>query len=688
MTAKTPLRLWWKVERPKTRVLRLVHRHEGTHLQHYWVAVGELPTQEPPTAQEMETLREAGALSAYEGYERDYEATKRREQGIRRLPITYDEWEVKVREAHRDLVGHFGAERLAVVLPASDPTIVHLFLSSANSLPLFTLLSCITHTTVAQHLLKGLGLPFTCYPYLLHQAELTGGVRTLKFLFPDPEEPQEEDDEEPQEDDEDEGMTAKRERERTLFGGRAPDKVAYAFIPYMVIDPRSGKPIQVDDYLKGHFVNYIMISMQPEIHDDVTHLWSPRFTKLNAQFLSGSGLPLPSYEWADVIDWLRERPQALKAILSYIMPTGDRNLALLGIYTIFQAMKDYTRFIRQQPDLDALTATQIMDYLKGRVEYWAEEGKGYFGLKDVPVTAERVWVAGWEALRKFRQMELADVDEVAPDITLHRLVTLEAWETDPDEATKTLTAITPVLTNEELNDPEVATRMRQLRAMMKTAHLWSRVLMDTGEAYISENRRTLRERFSTLNFYDLDLYQDLANKAVARFHNELSHVVRAIRKTESLIPAVEQLGRGGVVAVVDFSPLGFYTLTKDDTCYSRGNYHHPFILGLMPNSAVVRFFAQGRDLGRLWGFLHLKDGAIYLTNRVGALNKTTLSGWGLAVAATLLGTTPDKIKVETAKISQEFDDLLYRKLAQVRSAVDADIYDRPYTNGDEFKVLV
>jgi hypothetical protein len=58
----------------------------------------------------------------------------------------------------------------------------------------------------------------------------------------------------------------------------------------------------------------------------------------------------------------------------------------------------------------------------------------------------------------------------------------------------------------------------------------------------------------------------------------------------------------------------------------------------------------------------------------------------VAVAATLLGSTPDKVKVQTAEISREFDDMLYRKLVRVRDAVDANIYDCPYTNGDVFKV--
>jgi len=683
------LRLWWKVERPKTRVLRLVHRREGTHLQHYWVAVGEVPEQEPSVAQELETLREAGALEAYGDFERGYEAMKRQEQGVPRLPLTFDEWEVKVGEAHQELREHFGAERLAVILPASDPTISYLFLRGVNSLPFFGLLSATTHSVIAQHLLKGWGLPLTCYPYLLHRTEQFSGHKSLRFMFPDPEE-------EPDEDDED--MSVKRERELTLFGARAPDDVVHAFIPYMVVDPHSGKPIQVDDYLKKHlgdlkgavryFINNTMFSMRSELYKDVTERWSPSFEKLNSQFLWDYSLPLPTHEWSEVIDWIREKPHALKALLSYIMPTGDRNLALFGIYTVFQAMKDYTRFIRSQPNLDALTATQIMDYLKGRVEYWVEEDKSHFGFEKIPVSAERVWLAGWDALRKLRRLGLADVEEGSPDITLHKLVTLEAWETDPEEATKTLSAITPVLTDGEIKDPETVTRMTQLRELIKTANIyWFRTLSNMGAAYISENRNALREGFSNLNFYSLNLYYELAEKATSRFHNELSQVVRAILKTESLMPTKEYLGRGGVVAVVDFSPLGFYSLTRDDTCYSQGNRHHPFILGLMPNSAVVRFFAQGRDLGRLWGFLHLKDGTIYLTNRVGALNKVVLGGWSVAVAATLLGSTPDKVKVQTGA-SQELDNMLYRKLVQVRDAVDADIYDHPYTNGDAFKVSV
>jgi hypothetical protein len=58
MTLTTPLKVWWKVERLKVRVLQLVHRREGTHLQHFWVAVGEVPLQELPILNE-ETLKEA-----------------------------------------------------------------------------------------------------------------------------------------------------------------------------------------------------------------------------------------------------------------------------------------------------------------------------------------------------------------------------------------------------------------------------------------------------------------------------------------------------------------------------------------------------------------------------------------------------------------------------------------------------
>jgi hypothetical protein len=83
-------------------------------------------------------------LDAYQEYERAYESVKRREQSVPSLPLSYEDWEVKVREAHRDLRDHFGAERLAVILPANDPAIAQLLLRGVNTLPLFALLSSIT----------------------------------------------------------------------------------------------------------------------------------------------------------------------------------------------------------------------------------------------------------------------------------------------------------------------------------------------------------------------------------------------------------------------------------------------------------------------------------------------------------------------------------------------------------------
>jgi hypothetical protein len=682
------VKLWWKVERPKARVLRLAHRPEGIYPWHYWVAAGEAPPTDPST--EMGTLREAGVLDAYRAYEKDYEATKHREREVPRLPLTYDEWELKVKEAHRELRDHFGAERLAVILPADDPTLAQLFLRGVNTLPLFAFLCTIAQMTIAQTLLKKMGLPYTCLPYMLLNAEQAGATRVLRFLFPDPEEVAEGGEEE------EEGETPEQERLHTLFGDRAPDNVAHAPIPYIVIDPRSGKPIQVNDYLKSHlgdlkgnmrhFAYRTVVFMHSEINNDLSSYWRPYLSGLNAQLLSDYSLLLPAHRWTEVIDWLRERPQALKTLLSFMMPTGDRNLALFGIYTVLRAMTDYTHFIRQQPNLDDLTATQILDYLKGRIEYWVEKDKEQFGFKGVPISAEKVWAVGWEALRKLRRLELAEDAKEPAGLSLLGLVNLGAWEVYGDQATAILKSIAPVLINEELTDPDLPTRLSQLRKLVKIAQNWFGVLADMGHAYLVEHKDEIP--FRSQDFYNLDFLQEVANKSVARYHNELNHIVRAILKTEDLMPARQLLGRKGAVAVVDFSPLGFYTLTKDDTCFGRGNIHHPHILGLMKNSAVVRFFAQGRDLGRMWGFIDPENGVVYLTNRVGKLNKTVLRNWGVAVAATLLGTSPDKVTVDTFGASSDLSDLLYAKLDHLRDTMGLGVRERPYLNQDAIKVSV
>jgi len=108
---------------------------------------------------------------------------------------------------------------------------------------------------------------------------------------------------------------------------------------------------------------------------------------------------------------------------------------------------------------------------------------------------------------------------------------------------------------------------------VKIAQTWFRILADMGHAYLVEHKDSIP--FHSQNFYDSGFLQEMANKSVARYHNELNHIVRAILKTEDLMPARQLLGRKGAVAVVDFTPLGFYTLTKDNTCFGRSNVSDP-----------------------------------------------------------------------------------------------------------------
>jgi hypothetical protein len=58
------------------------------------------------------------------------------------------------------------------------------------------------------------------------------------------------------------------------------------------------------------------------------------------------------------------------------------------------------------------------------------------------------------------------------------------------------------------------------------------------------------------------------------------------------------------------------------------------------------------------------------------------------VAATLLGATPDKVAVETFGASNDLSDLLFAQLDHIRDTMGLRVKERPYLNGDAFKVSV
>jgi hypothetical protein len=199
-----------------------------------------------------------------------------------------------------------------------------------------------------------------------------------------------------------------------------------------------------------------------------------------------------------------------------------------------------------------------------------------------------------------------------------------------------------------------------------------------GEHLIGEQRLQLEGKADALKreISQGGLHMQIAQKAIRKFHNNLSSIAKNVQKLKGggLAPPSHYL------AVVDFSPQGFYSLTLDGTCFSKSNISHPFILSGTRNSFVVRFFAPMRGYSaRMWGVIDPDNRAVYFTNRYGDINISDCKKLALSITAALLGAKPDELTIEDDVGSRRIGDLLRRwKLRPINR--------RPYLNADTFIV--
>lgn len=174
-------------------------------------------------------------------------------------------------------------------------------------------------------------------------------------------------------------------------------------------------------------------------------------------------------------------------------------------------------------------------------------------------------------------------------------------------------------------------------------------------------------------------------RAIGKFHNELSQVVKAVTKVKSKMKEVDVESPKGTeyaAVVIGFSPTDFYSLTTDGTCFGGGNRHHPFALGMYPNSYTLRVFVEGKGkVCRAWGILDPNKKFLYVTNRYGDINQPTLMKISSLVASALFGVPPEDLDVkEDARVV--FGELM------ARIASREGFLTVPYLNGDAFKVSV
>jgi hypothetical protein len=280
--------------------------------------------------------------------------------------------------------------------------------------------------------------------------------------------------------------------------------------------------------------------------------------------------------------------------------------------------------------------------------------------------------------------------------TLRELLKWWDWERIDwdDQHSKSLKHVTASLLGhdavKEFDDKPFRSGMLGM-VLMDLRH-WGARLGNIGLAALGENLQQLKERVQALEPSEGSDLKQVAQKAVRKFHNALSSAIKSVQKVRGGF--TKELGVAGkVVALIDYSPMGFYSLTKDGTCFGKSNIHHPFLLSAVRNSFVLRVFMPGFGyMGRMWGVLAPDAKTVYLTNRYGSVNKTQFKELALQIFSSLFQRRPDDLSIDEGdEVRGELRNLLDKAVKQAANKIgrmrntDLSIY---LNEGDAIKISV
>jgi hypothetical protein len=682
------LRFWWKTKdigrlRP---VRKLVHRL-GKHgeLQVFHQTFYEAPEQPEPTPEGLTELMDMARVREWhddlrDEYDRETGDASWRDYawGLKR-----NDWEKVVNDAHKDLNETFGTDRFGVVVPTLSTAFGIALNKDLVGLAYFGMLAQYWHAEVIHHYLDKLGLPYVFGAAVA--APINAPIHALKFnllinhTF---------------------RRMPKEMTEPLLLGDEG--NIVAAPIPDTVIDPNSKKEIQTDDFVKrllplleeglGKFppqdwgdVGTVLVSeaqraVERKTFEYATKSFRPPYT----------GLITNPAQWGSILDWIKRHPEVFKALFSFVLPTGDRDVAVLGLYAGLKTMQSFVKLC-SSPEFEAMRASDLMRRVQEDFEREVEEGKKAFGLERFPIPPRRVWETLWLALDSLNKVGGETQEGVTG--TLRGLLKWENWEQIDwdDQHSKSLKhVIAALLGHDAVKDfDDEPFRSGMLGWVLKDLRLWGSRLGGIGLVALGENLQQLKERVQTLEPSDL---KQIAQKTVRKFHNALSSVIKGVQKIRGGF--MSGLGEAGkVVALIDYSPMGFYSLTKDGTCFGRSNIHHPFLLSAVKNSFVLRVFLPGFGyMGRIWGVLAPDAKTVYLTNRYGSINKTHFRELALQIFSSLFQRRPDDLSIEEGyKVTDELRNILdtlteqaANKIRRMRNT-DLSIY---LNEGDAFKVSV
>jgi hypothetical protein len=693
MTPKTLLRLWWKAKdighlHP---VRKLVHRF-GRHgdLQVFHQTFYEAQKQpDQPTPEGLTELFDVAKVRQWyddlrEKFEREIDRVWWQDPA---WGLGRDEWEQAVNDAHKDLGDAFGSDRVMVVLPASASSLKSLSHREILGLAYFALLEHQLRADIIHYALDKVELPYVYW----HAVNSTLSDAAFEM-----------------------DLNRALSRNSELVEPLLLESTSSANIrplPDTVIDPNSKKEIQTDDYFKrmlpvleeafDETVLYQLERVSKYLPNDARLTVARRETEREITFSfrhPDTELTLKPQYWDEILDWVKAHPETLKAIFSYVLPTGDRDVAVLGLYAGIRTMQDFVKLCTS-PEFEKFSAPDILDYVQASFEHRVEEGKRVFGLERFPIPPRRVWGLLWQTLDSLYDMGRAhevedeDVEGIKPKaaLALRDMLGWQHWDKWEEHHSQMLKHVVGTLFGQDaIKDfDDRPFRSGRLGKMLQTLWFFGYGLKRLGLLALGKDLEPLKEKVKGLASSELSEKGDhklIAQKAVRKFHNAMSSAVKHVQKVKDWF--VKQFGKiNKIAAVIDYSPLGFYSLTKDGTCFGGSNRHHPFILSALNNSFVLRVFVPGVGyLGRMWGVIFPDEKVAYLTNRYGDLNITNFKGLAQNIFATLFQVHPDDININDAP--SDFERVIDTLITTAEYTIGYSQEDLPYLNGDAFKVSV
>jgi hypothetical protein len=430
------MQLWWKAKDVSRLhpVKKLVHRLGTTFYQTFWVA--DKPHQEPhhePTPEAVDKLiDEAKVLQWYDALNERFERKVGRSGW--KAPawkLEREGWEQLVDEAHKDLKEIYGSDRLIVVTPTLSTNLV------ANlevlGLPHFNMLVRQFNAEVARNLLGALELPYLCWQVVNYRLGRLGYVFNKNLVR---------------------ALKDNPEMSKPIFPDEVPSFLYRVAVPHAVVDPNSKQEIQIDDYLKRWLPALEEIAgatLQRELPGEIDGVLNVRpptmdikdtFRPFHEPEKFSPALKPDDDAPHTVLQWIEQYPEVFKTLFTFLVHTGDRDVAVLGFHAAVKTMHEVSKRYHNR-SLHLSSANETLAQIQEIFERHLEDSKKVLGMEKFPIPPQRVWETFWAALEQLedlRQVETQEETSILGGVTpLRWLLDYSKWSWGKWDSTTTKT---------------------------------------------------------------------------------------------------------------------------------------------------------------------------------------------------------------------------------------------------------